>query len=152
MAVLEINRNDLKWKLIGPMDPICTRQEPMKPILFCYWDPSQHEKWMPLSPNWDRLPLWRNFQNGRQRSEITFLLITPHLGYIETRFWFLDPCFSGIQWWHWKINMTLGYLLVNSEFKMAVLEININDINWFMGPMDPTCTHQERMKHILFCY
>ena len=48
--------------------------------------------------------------------------------------------------------MTLGYLLVNSEFKMAVLEINRHDINWFMGQMDPTCTHQERMKHILFCY
>ena len=34
--------------------------------------------------------------------------------------------------------MTLGYLLVNSEFRMAVLEINRNYINWSMGPMDPT--------------
>ena len=29
---------------------------------------------------------------------------------------------------------------------------NRDDINWFMGPMDPTCTRQERMKHILLCY
>ena len=45
--------------------------------------------------------------------------------------------------------LTLGYLLVNSELKMAVLEINRNDIIWSMGP---SCTHQERMKPILFCY
>ena len=29
---------------------------------------------------------------------------------------------------------------------MTVLEINRNDINWSMGPMDSTCTRQERMK------
>ena len=28
-------------------------------------------------------------------------------------------------------------LLVNAEFKLAVFEINRNDINWSMGPMDP---------------
>ena len=49
-----------------------------------------------------------------------------------------------------KIHMTLGQLLVNSEFKMAVLEINRNDINWFMGPTDLTCTRQKRMKPVLF--
>ena len=42
---------------IFPMDPTCNRQEPIKPILFCYWDLSQHEKWMPPSPNWDGLPI-----------------------------------------------------------------------------------------------
>ena len=35
------------------MDPTCTRQERMKPILFCYWDLYQHEKGMPPSPNLD---------------------------------------------------------------------------------------------------
>ena len=32
---------------------------------------------------------------------------------------------------------------------MSVREINRNDIIWSMGPMDHTCTHQERMKPIL---
>ena len=32
--------------------------------------------------------------------------------------------------------MTLGELLVNSEFKMSLLEINRNAIIWSMGPMD----------------
>ena len=48
--------------LIGPCmgttDPlICTCQERIKPILFCYRDQSQHKKWMPPSPNWDVLPI-----------------------------------------------------------------------------------------------
>ena len=56
--------------------------------------------------------------------------------------------FSGwrIQWWHWKIHI-LGLLLANSELKMAVLEINRNYINWFMGPMEPTCT-----RNYVFAY
>ena len=28
---------------MGPMDPTCTRQERMKPILFCYWNLSQYK-------------------------------------------------------------------------------------------------------------
>ena len=39
--------------------------DPLRPILFCSLDPSKHEKWMPPSPNWDELPVWRHFQNGR---------------------------------------------------------------------------------------
>ena len=44
------------------MDPIDPRappppQERMRPILFCSWDLSEHEKWMPPSPNWDGLPV-----------------------------------------------------------------------------------------------
>jgi len=35
----------------------------MRPILFCSWNLSQHEKWMPPSPNWDGLPVCRLFQN-----------------------------------------------------------------------------------------
>ena len=54
MAVLEINRNDIIWS----MDPTCTLQERMQPILFCYWDLSQDKKWMPPSPNWDGLPIY----------------------------------------------------------------------------------------------
>ena len=38
--------------------------DPLRPILFCSLDPSKHEKWMPPSPNWDELPVWRHFQNG----------------------------------------------------------------------------------------
>ena len=79
MALLEINRNDIIWSM-GPMNPTCTRHERMKPIVFCYWDLHQHENWMPPSPNWDGLPLGRHFQNGHQRSEITFSSITQHLG------------------------------------------------------------------------
>ena len=37
-------------------------QERMKPILFCSWDLSKHEKWMPPSLNWDGLPVGRHFQ------------------------------------------------------------------------------------------
>ena len=85
MAVLEINRNDINWSMC-PRHPTCTRHERMTPIVFCYWDPHQHEKWMPPSPNWDGLPVGRNFQNGHQRSEITFSSITQHLGSIETAF------------------------------------------------------------------
>ena len=104
MALLEINRNDIIWS-IGPMDPTCTGQERMKPILFCYWNLSYYKKWMPPSPNWDGLPILRHFLNGRQRSEMTFSLITLHLRQTETTFWFLNPCFSGwrIQWCHWKL-------------------------------------------------
>ena len=36
-------------------------QERVRPILFCSWDLSEHEKWMPPSPNWD-------FQNGHHRN------------------------------------------------------------------------------------
>ena len=43
-------------------------QERMRPILFCSWDLSEHEKWMPPSPNWDGLPVGRHFQNGRHRN------------------------------------------------------------------------------------
>ena len=39
--------------------------DPLRPILFCSLDPSKHEKWMPPSPNWDELSVWRHFQNGR---------------------------------------------------------------------------------------
>ena len=44
------------------------RQERMRTILFCSWDLSEHEKWMPPSPNWDGLPVGRHFQNGRNRN------------------------------------------------------------------------------------
>ena len=71
LAVFEINLNDINWSM-GPMDPTCTRLERMKSILFCYWDPSQHERGMSPSPSLDGLPIWRHFQSGRQRSEITF--------------------------------------------------------------------------------
>ena len=57
LAVFEINRNDIYWSM-GSMDPTCTRQESMKPILICYWDLSQHEKGMPPSPHWDGLPIY----------------------------------------------------------------------------------------------
>ena len=56
---------------MGPIDPPCTPpppQERMRPILFCSWDLSEHEKWMPPSPNWDGLPVGRHFQNGRHRN------------------------------------------------------------------------------------
>ena len=88
MAVLEINRNGINWSMC-PMYPTCTRHERMKPIVFCYWDLHQHEKWVSPSPNWDGLPVGRH-QNGHKRSEITFLSITQHLhvGSIETKFCF----------------------------------------------------------------
>ena len=56
MAVLEINGNYINWTMC-PMDPTCTRQERMKPVLFCHWDLYQHEKWMPPLPNWDGIPI-----------------------------------------------------------------------------------------------
>ena len=40
----------------------------MRPILFCSWDLSEHEKWMPPSPNWDGLPVGRHFQNGHLKN------------------------------------------------------------------------------------
>ena len=94
MAVLEINRNDINWTMC-PMDPTCTRQERMKPVLFCHWDLYQHEKWMLPSPNWDGLPIGHHFQNGHQRSEITFSYITHHLGSIETIFCFQMRSYLG---------------------------------------------------------
>ena len=94
MAVLEINRNDINWTMC-PMDPTCTRQEHMKPVLFCHWDLYQHEKWMPPSPNWDGLPIWHHFQNGHQRSKITFLFVTYYLGSIEPIFCFQMRSYLG---------------------------------------------------------
>ena len=44
----------------------------MKPILFCYWDLSQHEKCMPPSPNLDGLTYMTPFSKLPQQSEITF--------------------------------------------------------------------------------
>ena len=40
-------------------------QECIRPILFCSWNLSEHEKWMSPSPNWDVQPVGRHFQNGR---------------------------------------------------------------------------------------
>ena len=40
----------------------------MRPILFCSWDLSEHEKWMPQSPNWNGLPVERHFQNGHHQN------------------------------------------------------------------------------------
>ena len=52
---------------MGPEGPPCRHplSDPLRPILFCSLDPSKHEKWTPPSPNWDELPVWRHFQNGR---------------------------------------------------------------------------------------
>ena len=52
----------MNWSL-GTTDPICIRHERIQPILFCYWAQSQHDKWMPPSPNWDVLPIWRHHVN-----------------------------------------------------------------------------------------
>ena len=92
---------------------------------------TQFSKWPPAKWNY----VFAYYSPFRLRDKI--LVSKPMF------FWMKNPMMT------LKINMTLGYLLVNSEFKMAVLEININDINWSMGPMDPTCTHQERMKTYL---
>ena len=50
---------------MGPIDPRAPPppppQERMRPILFCSWDLSEHEKWMPPSPNWDGLPVGTPF-------------------------------------------------------------------------------------------
>ena len=46
----------------------------------------------------------------------------------------------------------LGQLLVNLELKMAVLEINRNDIIWTICPMNPTWTRQERIQTCLNCH
>ena len=89
MAVLEINRNDINWSMC-PMYPTCTRHERMKPIVFCYWDLHQHEKWMPPSPNWDGLPVGRHFQNGHQWSEITFSSMTQ-----QSLFWEMCSVLQG---------------------------------------------------------
>ena len=50
---------------MGPIYPRAppSPKERMRPILFCPWDLSEHEKWMPPSPNWDGLPVGRHFQN-----------------------------------------------------------------------------------------
>ena len=47
---------------IGPSPPPPPRapQGRMRPILYCFWDLSEHEKWMPPSPNWDGLPVGRH--------------------------------------------------------------------------------------------
>ena len=49
------------------------------------------------------------------------------------------------------------YILVSHISHQCVnplieFEINRNNINWTMCPMDPTCTRQERMKPVLFCH
>ena len=81
MAAFETSRNHINWTMgsILAIYPTYSSQERTKAILCCHWDLSQHEKLMPPSLNWDGLPIQRHFQNGRQRSEITFSLITPHL-------------------------------------------------------------------------
>ena len=63
-----------KWPPSKLIKPTC--------ILFCYRDLSQHEKWIPPSPNWDGLHtcIWRHVPIGRQRSEISLSPITQHLG------------------------------------------------------------------------
>ena len=54
---------------MGPIDPPPPTQERMRPILFCSWDLSEHEKWMPPSPNWDGLSVGRHFQYGPHRNQ-----------------------------------------------------------------------------------
>ena len=51
-----------------PRAPPPPPQECITPILLCFWDLSEHEKWMPPSPNWDRQPVGRHFQNGRHQN------------------------------------------------------------------------------------
>ena len=53
------------WARYTPRAP---PQEPMRPILCCSWDLSEHEKWMLPSPNWDGLPVGRHFQNGHHQN------------------------------------------------------------------------------------
>ena len=43
-------------------------QECIRPILFCSWNLSEHEKWMSPSPNWDVQPVGCHFQNGRHQN------------------------------------------------------------------------------------
>ena len=61
--------SDQATVVYGPdRPPVHPPQERMRPILFCSWDLSEHEKWMPPSPNWDGRPVGRHFQNGRHRN------------------------------------------------------------------------------------
>ena len=52
------------WPATVQIPVPCALSDPLRPNLFCSLDPSKHEKWMPPSPNWDELPVWRYFQNG----------------------------------------------------------------------------------------
>ena len=56
------------YSLYSPGSTLRYISDPVRPILFCSLDPSKHEKWMPPSPNWDELPVWRHFQNGRHEN------------------------------------------------------------------------------------
>ena len=67
--------------------PVHNPSPRMKPIIFCSWDLSQHEKRMPPSPNWDGLLVWRHFQNGV--SEISEIMFSPLTGV---------PCFEDEEW------------------------------------------------------
>ena len=109
--------------------PTCTSQERTKPMLFCHWNLSQHEKSMPPPLNWDGLPIQRNFLKwppakwnyvfayySESRIDRDNILVSKLMFVLDDEF--NDDTEKSI------------WLLVNSEFKMAVLEINRNDINW----------------------
>ena len=71
---------------MGPIDPPPPARAPqgrMRPILFCSWDLSKHEKWMPPSPNWDGLPVGRHFQNGRHQNLWNYIFANNSVSRID---------------------------------------------------------------------
>ena len=70
---------------MGPIDPPPLRapQGRMRPILFCSWDLSEHETWMPPSPNWDGLPVGRHFQNGHHKNVWNYIFANNSVSRID---------------------------------------------------------------------
>ena len=69
---------------MGPIDPPPPRtpQGRMRPI-FCIWDLSEHEKWMPTSPNWDGLFVGRHFKNDRHQNFWNYIFANNSVSRID---------------------------------------------------------------------
>ena len=72
---------------MGPIYPPPPRprtpQGRTRPILFCFWDLSGHEKWMQTSSNWDGLPVGRHFQNGRHQNLWNYIFANNSVSRID---------------------------------------------------------------------
>ena len=115
--------------LILAIYPTRTSQERTKAMLFCHWDLSQHEK--PMPPYYLYSAIFK-----MAASEFNYVFTYYSTSRIDG-----DKILVSKTMFFWMKNTMITLqkpigLLVNAEFKLAVFEINRNDINWSMGPMD----------------
>ena len=65
---------DSPWAQLTPRAPP-PPQERMRPILFCSWDLSEHEKWMPQPLNWMDYLYSAIFQMAASEEKLRFRLL-----------------------------------------------------------------------------